>query len=338
MDNKKFLIFRIVLVIVSVISLCFIQIYQKKIKDEEQKAIDEKKNEITEEIIIDASKLYITNNQDYFSDYFKSDKLEIRIDTDDLVKSNLINNNDNYKGYVKVLNDEFTYVNNNSMLVDKLDSKEYQVNSNNEKDAYDLKYIYKGINPNNYIKYNDKIYRIIGVTNSNDLKVISTENTIEDKWGLSGDINYLKTDEEIIEEGYNGIFYVGYVRSETSDISSVMKNEKRNNTYTVGTPKYIGTYSYINISDIINASSLCKYSKVTDIKKDNGDIYLINMLNDTYTSISLENNMIYMINDKYSIIPSKIEEDVNIKKVIYISGFEKYKSGNGTEENPYEID
>ena len=116
-----------------------------------------------------------------------------------------------------------------------------------------------------------------------------------------------------------------------------MKNEKRNNTYTVVVPRYIGTYSYVNLSDIINASLDCKFNNVTGVKSDTCKSYLINMLTNTYTSIPLENDMVYKIDDKNNIISSKLQKKIAIKKVIYISGYNEFKSGNGTIENPYEI-
>ena len=336
MESKKFLIFRIIIIILTVSSLCFIEVYQKKIINNEKRIIEEKKNEMTEEVVLDAAKLYITNHSEYYNDFIK-DSIDIKINTDDLVKEKLINNNEDFKGYVDVSNDEFSFVKVTDMLINSINSKDYEANSNNEKDAYDIAYYYKGDNPNNYIKYNEKVYRIIGINNNKDLKLISTESTVINKWGLSGDINYLKTDEKITDEGYKGIFYVGYVRSETNDKSSIIKNEKRNNTYTISTPKYIGSYSYVSLSDIVNSSVDCKFNKITDINKDTCNSYLLDMLINTFTSTSLENNMVYKINEKFEITSSKLEENINVKKVIYLSGYSEYKSGNGTKENPYEI-
>lgn len=337
MNSKRFLIIRIIIVLLSFFSLCFIEIYQRKIiKDEEKRVIEEKKN-VNENTIIDASKLYITNNQNYYSEIIKYKDFEVRIDTDLLVKNKLIDNNDKFKGYVKVINDEFSFVSVNETLIDHINSIDYISNSNNEKEPYDLNYIYQGEDPKNYIKYNNKNYRIIGITNSNDLKLISTDSNIENNWGLSSDINYLKKEYDIEDDSYKGVFYVGFVRSETNDIASIIKNEKRNNTYTVSTPKYVGSYSYPSISDIVMASSNCTFNKLTDINKDNCNSYLINMLGDTYTNTTLENNLIYKVNSDKQIVTSKVEKNINIKKVIYVSGYEKYISGNGTKNNPYEI-
>jgi len=336
MKNKKFLIVRIVIILLTIVSLIWIELYQRELLKEEQRLLEEKKNEVTEDVVKDAAKLYISNNPNYYSELLKED-LEIRINTDNLVKTKLINDNNNFKGYISVIDDEFKFVKVDNMLINNISDKDYESNSNNEKEAYDIKYYYKGEDPKNYIKVNNKLYRIIGITNSNDFKLISTENDVLEKWGLSGDINYLKTDNVVTEDGYKGIFYVGYVRSETKDVSSIIKNEKRNNTYTVGNPKYVGLYSYVNVSDIVNASSNCDYNSITNIKKEKCASYLINMLINSYTSNSLENNQVYKVNEKGEIIPSKIESNINIKKVIYISGYSEYKGGNGTKENPYEI-
>lgn len=336
MENRKFLIFRIFIITAAIFCLIWIDYKEKEILKKEQRIVEEQKNTVTEEVLIDASKLYISNNNDYYADLLKDD-LEIRINTDDLVKSKLIKNNENFKGYVSIKDDEYKYVRVNEFLIDNISNKDYESNSNNEKDAYDIKYYYRGENPKNYIKYNGKLYRIIGITNSNDLKVISTENTTLEKWGLSGDINYLKDEDHITEEGYKGLFYVGYVRSETKDISSIVKNEKRNNTYTVGNPRYIGTYSYVSISDIVNASAECKYNSITEINNNKCNSYLLSMLNNTYTSTSLEDNQVYRINEKNEVVSTKLETNILIKKVQYISGFLEYNSGNGTLENPYEV-
>ena len=334
MDNKKFRIIRIIIILVTIFSLIYIHYYQEKIIREE-KIIEEKRN-ITEDIVIDASKSYISDNQDYFSEMINEKDFEIRINTDDLVKEKLIDNNNGFKGYVKVINNEFSFVKIDDMLLNNISEKDYVTGINNENNAYDLKYIYKGDNPNNYIKYNDKLYRIIGITNSNNLKVISVDTSVEEYFGLSGDINYLKTDKEINSEN-KGIFYVGYIRSETSEIDQIMKNEKRNNTYTINNPKLYYDYSYVNISDIVNASNECNFKKITDINTNNCNSYLLNMLSNTYSSNTLENNLVYKINETGEVVTSKIENNFNIKKIIYISLLNEYKSGDGTKENPYEI-
>lgn len=338
MNSKRFTIVRYSVIVISIILLLVITIYQNKENKVEEKIIENKVNEVTEDIVLDAAKVYILSKPDLYQDVISLKDFEIRVNTDDLVKEKLIDNNDSFKGYIKVYNDEGAFISEDNMLINNLNDKDYVLGINDEKDLYDLKYIYVGDDPKNYVRYNDKMYRIIGITNSNDLKLVDEENTILDKFGLSGDINYLKKNEEIVDEGYKGIFYVGYVRSKSNDISNIMKNEKRNNTYTIGSPKLVFSYSYPNISDIINAAGECTYNSLTDININNCHSYLINMLTNTYLSNAAEKNMLYMINENNELVMTRLEKEIQVKKVIYVSALSKYISGDGSFDNPYVIE
>lgn len=335
MKSKKFNIIRFGLIFLAAFGLVGIKIYQ----DERAKEIIIPANEINEEVLINASKEYIASNNNYFNEFFKEKDMEYRIDTNILVSNGLISNNDNYKGYIKILNDEYSYVSIDEFLIDKIiNDKNYIASTFNESMPFDLKYVFSGDDPNNYISIDDKDYRIIGITNSNHLKLISMDTDSNIIWGNSNDINYLKTSDKEKEETYDtskGIFYVGYVRSKTKDLDSIIKNEKRNNEYTVNVPKYYGYYSLSNISDIVSASTSCEYKNVLDITSENCPSYLISMLKNTYTSNTLENNEVYKVNSDGEVVNSSLDESIQGKKVIYISGLNKYISGNGTNDDPY---
>ena len=333
MKNKKFNIIRFTLISLAVLGLVAIKLYQDKRTSEI--IIPE---EVNEEVLINASKEYIANNNTYFNEFFKEEHMEYRIDTNILVSNGLISNNDNYKGYVKVLDGEYSFVNVDDFLsTEIINDNKYVSNNYNESMPFDLKYIFNGEDPNNYIKFNDKMYRIIGVTNSNHLKLISMDTYSNIIWGRSNDINYFKGEDKFKEneESSKGIFYVGYIRSKTNDLEKVIKNEKRNNNYTVNAPKYYGYYSFVNISDIISASEECKYDSILDINDENCSSYLIDMLDNTYTSNTLENNGVYKINNEGKIVSASLEDNIQGKKVIYVSGLSKYIDGDGSIDNPY---
>ena len=259
--------------------------------------------------------------------------MEYRINTDDLVKKD---NND--KGYINIINNEYTYINEENLLINKIiDNNSLSKTEFNENMPYDLNYIYKGNDPKNYIKYNENLYRIIGITNSNELKLISLDNYNNITWGKSNNINYFEGEELPKEESVKGIFYVGYIRSETKELESIIKNEKRNNNYTISSPKYYGYYSFVNISDIVSASDNCTFNNILDISKETCDSYLIDMLDNTYTSNTLEDNKVYKIDENKKIISTNLEETIQAKKVIYVHGITKYISGDGSKENPYEL-
>lgn len=260
--------------------------------------------------------------------------MEYRVDA-----KTLVNKNDEYKGYVNIINNEYTYINEEELLINKIiDNNSLSKTEFNENMPYDLNYIYKGIDPKNYIKFNDNLYRIIGITNSNELKIISLDNYNNISWGLSNNINYFLGDTLPVEESNKGVFYVGYIRSETKELDSIIKNEKRNNNYTISSPKYYGYYSFVNISDIISASESCTFNNILDISKDKCDSYLIDMLDNTYTANTLEDNKVYFVNENKEIIGKELEESVQAKKVIFVHGISKYISGDGTKDSPYEFE
>ncbi len=327
MEDKKFKIFRYIIIIITCLGLIGIEIYKHKTV-----------TVVEENEAVKAAKEYINNNRTYYNELFKEKDMETRIDTNVLVKNNLLKKSDENTGYINIINNEYTFINETDLLINHIiDNNSLTKTEFNENMPYDLNYIYKGEDPKNYIKYNENLYRIIGITNTNDLKLISIDNYNNITWGLSNDINYFKGEELEKENSVKGIFYVGYIRSETSDLESIVKNEKRNNNYTVGIPKYYGYYSFVNISDIINASETCTYNNILDINKEKCDSYLIRMLNNTYTSNTLEDNKVYVIEED-KIIAKELEESIQAKKVIYVHGISKYISGDGTKDSPYEFE
>lgn len=328
MEDKKFNIFRYIIILLTCLGLIFIEIYNHKTVEV-----------IEENEAVKAAKEYVNSNTAYFNELFKENDMEIRINTDILIKNKLLKKNDENKGYVNIINGEYSFINETDLLINHIiDNNSLTKTEFNENAPYDLNYIYKGEDPKNYIKYNENIYRIIGITNSNELKIISIDNYNNITWGLSNNINYFKGDPLEAEDSIKGIFYVGYIRSETSDLESIVKNEKRNNNHTVTIPKYYGYYSFVNISDIINSSESCTYNNILSINKENCNSYLINMLNDTYTSNTLEDNKVYYIDENKNITSKELEESIQAKKVIYIHGISKYLSGDGTKDSPYEFE
>ena len=323
MFDKKFNIFRYLVIFIGIISLALICFLDKKIKNDSIK--------ITHDTVIDASKKYVNDNKDYFND-IKKEKIEYRIKTSDLVNKKYMSFDENFEGFVKINDNSYEFINENNLLIDKLlENNNLSSNNNNEGMPFDINYYYRD-EPNNYIKQNDELYRIIGITNSNYLKVIKIDSEEIDGYGTDGNINYFNSKNDDI---VNGIFYVGYVRSETTDLSQIIKNEKRNNNYTKTVPKYYGSYSYSNVSDIINSSNDCKFDNILNINSENCNSYLIELLKDSYLSNTLENDKVYLIDENGFMNSSDKLDNIKIHKVIYINSVSKYINGDGSFDNPY---
>lgn len=331
MFTKKFNIIRYSIIVLTAIALIFLY-------NADKISSKDKEVELSPEILIEKAKTYISNNKDYFNDIDGDEELDFRISIKELIKYGYIEDSSEYKGYIRVFDGKYEYVNEGNLLVNKLIKDENIVeDTNNENMPFDVKYVYKG-EPNNYVSYNGNIYRIMSITNSNHLKLISVDKSTIDKWGSSGDINYFSEtiDEEPI--GSKGIFFVGYIRSETSSLDQVLKNEKRNNTYTKVTPKYYGYSSYLNVSDVINAANECDFKDITSINKENCKSYLFDIITGTYTANTSENSEVYYINEKNEIDTKELTENVSVNKVIYVNGLTKYLGGDGTLDNPYIIE
>ena len=332
MFSKKFNIIRLSIIIVSALMLGAIFYYQASLNKEEE-------NVISTDNVIETAKQYVNDNRDYFNEIISDKEIEIRINVEELINGKYLDSNDNYKGYIKIIDNNYEYIESEDFIVDRLYKDDNLVKEkNNEGMPFDMNYVFTD-EPNNYIMYNGNLYRIIGVTNLSDLKLISVDSEKIAKWGTSGNINYF--DGKIENEtkiGKKGIFYVGFVRSETNDLSLILKNEKRNNAYTKVLPKYYGYSSYISVSDIVNASKDCKFNRINEINIDNCKSYLLRMLKNSYLSTTAENDVVYYVNEKGELKTRPIEENINVFRVIYINGITKYMGGDGSSNNPYIIE
>ena len=88
MESKKFLIFRIILIVLCIISLGAIEYYQRTEFKKEEIVIEKEKNIIDEDTIIDMAKVYVSNNQEYFNEIIKEKDFEYRLNTDLLLSIN----------------------------------------------------------------------------------------------------------------------------------------------------------------------------------------------------------------------------------------------------------
>ena len=328
MFSKRFNIIRISIIFVAAILLGVVLYMSRGTSKDEEEAV-------TPDTIIEKAKTYVSNNKEYFNEMTSEEDIEFRISTKELISKDYLEETTKIKGYVKVLNDEYSFVEESNYLVNKIIKDENIVEMKDEEGMpFDIKYVYKD-EPNNYIRYRDKMYRIMSVTNSNFLKLISVDRDNIQKWGSNGKINYLS--EKIKEEpiGTKGIFYVGYVRSENSNLDQILKNEKRNNEYTKVTPKYYGYSSYINVSDIVNAANECNFKNITDINSENCKSYIFDFIGDTYSSNTAENSNVYYVDNNKIVKTKELQENIYVNRIIYLQGLTKYVGGDGTFDNPY---
>ena len=298
-------------------------------------------NDIT---VVEGTSTTVTSNQLVSAEYIKSlDKYK----------------DDNCTGYVTIMNNGgvYNYIPNVSCNNYKtITLKEKIVEDNLVASDAGLyyengEYIFKGKNPNNVVKFDGSTWLIIKIDNNGNLKLVSIDSSKQAvAWDnkYNEDTNYTTGENEYETSNIHDILtskYEGYnsdnkkhlvpfslcIGKRTND--SVAKTaavdcaEKIDNQY----------FGLINPSDYANAS----YDKdCVDIVSGSciNFNYLYNNLSETWTANAIGNDSFEVI--LYS--PGRIRrvdarESHYYNIVIYISGDEKYISGNGTAADPYVI-
>lgn len=207
----------------------------------------------------------------------------------------------------------------------------------------DNAYRYNGSNPNNYIKFNNELYRVIGIFDGK-VKIIKSNSIANQAFASDGSNNYstsslntylngeyltsLGNNADLIE---NSTWYVGGLDDsyKTKVGTEIIKNEigkNKNNGVTV--TKKVGL-PYI--SDYIYAGDTSIYDKT--VANSNNWLYTSDMWFITRTSSNLVNS--YYLKNNGTIDTTSVKTLKNIKPTFYLKGSVKYVSGSGTSNQPY---
>ncbi len=197
-------------------------------------------------------------------------------------------------------------------------------------------YIFKGTNPNNYITYNNELYRIIKL-DTNGIKVIKLNELIKTVYSTKESTNYSSSElkkvfdefsKDITEKGINKEYNFNAGKIDLINILPIDELFIDESSYRI-TDSYI---SNINVSDYINASnsSAC-LNNISDCKNDN----YLNLSNSYLTNHTASDISVVTITNG-SIIDKFVGETVSIYPVIYLSGYESFR-GTGTLDDPYEL-
>lgn len=186
-------------------------------------------------------------------------------------------------------------------------------------------YYFKGNVVNNYVKFANRLFRVIRINNDNTVKIISEDVPASFMWG--SDVNYETSNlKEWLEKGStpnSGIYYKTLPSPEkflvktkySEDIlkDSKVKTNSKNNT------SYITT---LTIKDYINASGKNSYLNIGK----------------AFWTLGLdENNNNLFVDTDGSINDSMTDEIYGIRAVLTLNKNLNIISGDGTKENPFVI-
>lgn len=204
-------------------------------------------------------------------------------------------------------------------------------------------YRFNGNNPNNYVKFNNEIYRIIGVIDGK-VKLIKNDSITNKAFDSENSNNYSGSsvssylnNEFIKSLGENATlietstWYIGgldasYKTKISAEIIKYEIGENKNNGATIiqkiGLP-YISDYIYAGDSKIYNQT----------VKNQNNWLFTSNMWFISRQNSNLIDN--YYLKSDGTIDSDNVKNLKNIKPTFYLSGSVKYISGTGTNSDPY---
>lgn len=218
-------------------------------------------------------------------------------------------------------------------------------------------YIYRGDDVNNYVKFNDQLWRIVKVDSDGDIKLVLAESTQEyypwdesynsgadDTFGVTTD--YLHTNiRKVLNDYYKNNFDKDAKAKIVSKDLCVGKytidyNMNLSETYSVEKEcsiiKEDENIGLLNVSDYQNSSldTGCTTLQSRECLNRN---YLSNDAIDTWTLNSVSNNsydVIYILNDIYY---TYANNEKRVNPVIYLNNKVVNKTGKGTNIEPYVI-
>lgn len=193
-------------------------------------------------------------------------------------------------------------------------------------------YVFKGNNPNNYIRFNGSIWRIISIDKETNMVKIINLNGSQQTWQEDGMIEYLNNDYT------NGSTYLDDVKEmiftnskwnagkiDSLDSVLVLKSQEKQTTeyHTIG---------LLSVSEYVDASlsnDCYSNNNCSSYLSKNSNYYLYNNTND---------NKIWYVNNENKLNTTSPTNDTlyNLYPVLYLK-LKTSVNGEGTELNPYEI-
>lgn len=185
-------------------------------------------------------------------------------------------------------------------------------------------YVFKGTNPNNYLSFNNKLWRIISIDKETKFVKIMSTTSVGEGYQENGVIPYLNASYETDYNSErrklistNSKWNTGVIDSTSTKVNIIKSLEKQQNSYyTVG---LLSMSDYLN--SFIGDNSYLK----------NGTYFLSN-------KTSSDNLWILNNNSLVAVQPSNSPVSCKIYPVIYLNLNARISEGNGSQLTPYKID
>lgn len=217
--------------------------------------------------------------------------------------------------------------NNGSTLSERFLNLYKVVNEDSGLYKYTNKYVFKG-NPNNYIEFNDELWRIVSLDKDGSVKIVRN-NLLNYEKDYETALEYLNS--EYYDSLSNKEFILEHDFDITSyDIGKFVSEESLNEQVSNNTIKY-----YVGLLDVIEIANATTYVTL--------DEYL-----NIFFWINRNSNYLYLPEKWLTITPEVyvnydfLKEDTNIvakiRPSLYLKPDLKISYGDGTKNNPYKVE
>lgn len=317
--------------------------------------------------LIATTKKYLDNNKKLIP---QNEGEITKVNLDTLVNSEYIDQlyaleDENVKcsGYVQVINngDEYNYVPyikcgkyyETKKLSDYIKENIQTVTGQDGLYLIGQKYVFKGENPNNYLKLGERLYRIIEINDKDEIKLISTErhnSTIvwDNRYNIERDntdgINDFSKSrlKDSLENIYNSPYFSEKERNKIIPHDICVGKRYKTDISLDQTTECSVQYPNMKIS-LLQASEYARASLDTNCKEINDKACLnynylqkITPTHRTITAVADNTYQVYYISNGV-VNMSRASSSFSIYPVIYIDDLSIYIGGDGTMQNPYII-
>lgn len=226
------------------------------------------------------------------------------------------------------------------------------------KDEYENRYFYKGVNPDNYVNFNNELWRILSIEEDGSMKIIKQDNIGKMAWDSSNSNNWARPatlNTYLNETYYNSLnstakdqiasheFSIGKI-DDNNDLKAQINDEnavKWNGEIALPTAsEYLRTNSNINQckTHSLNNNNTFRCNLSNWLLKDNGSNYRSFW---TLSSDKVVSSYIFIVTDDGSLMTHSYgnasRTDKTVHPTLYLKSNIKITGGLGTEENPYQL-
>ena len=350
LENKMFKVFvGIILLIIIIIVVAII-------------VISGQNKKLNEQDLINGAQLYYQKNQTLLPKE-NYDSATVQLST--LISSGYISSNkkgSTCPSYVMVTNMNGTYSytpfikcttdNNTVSLMSKLTAD--MTTSGSGLYNENGKFIYRGENPNNYVKFGESLWRVIGLDENNNIKMVYSDVYVDYReWDNRynkeinkdrGINNFIGEENSRIKEYLDSYFSnernfkkynAARIARTTKFTTCIDKHDIQTGNVNSCNVKYTARISTLTISDYINASldTSCNINNTINCRNYN----FLNQNSWTINAYSSNTYEAYVIDQNKGIYTMETHIREAIRPVIALRNDVSYVSGSGTEIDPYMI-